>query len=91
LEGAQRIDPVSVRSELCEQLEHYYRSLINNKKSLDSNYESLLYQVGRSTVFLKPDGTQFSGSILGVSKSGALIVKEQGGRQHSFTIKEISY
>lgn len=91
LEGAQPVDPVSVRSEICTQLEHYYRSLHRDKTSLDSIYASLLYRLGKEIVFVRPNGTQFMGSIDGVSVSGALIVSAQGGRQHSYSIKEISY
>jgi BirA family biotin operon repressor/biotin-[acetyl-CoA-carboxylase] ligase len=90
LEGAERVDPSSVRSGLCGELENFYRSLQRNKESLDSIYEGLLYKAGTNTLFFRPDGTQFMGSILGVSNSGALVVRE-GRRQHIFNIKEISY
>lgn len=67
-----------------------YRTLSEGEENrIQADYHALLYRQGEPARFSLPDGTQFTGVIQNVRRSGELIVAHSDGRFAGYFFKEI--
>ena len=80
-----------ILEEVCRNLQLRYSSLKDgNYSEIDNSYESLLYHKDEEMEFRTADGP-LKGKIIGVNKSGQLIIEPAEGSNIEFSFKEIEF
>lgn len=80
-----------IQDEVCRNLQNWYEALIAEQYDIiDESYENRLYQSGIEAQYKTKEG-RISGTILGVNKSGQLILLCSSGEKRIFSFKEIEF
>lgn len=80
-----------VKNELCNELESKYLQLkAGQHLQLSEMYMKKLYQYEKWNLYQSAEGV-FTGKIIGVEKSGRLIIENENGSMKSYALKEIIF
>ena len=74
-------------ARLMERLEQLKKG---DRERLLADYHSRIYRLGVPALYTLPDGTQFTGTILGVGAGGELMIND-GTTTRSFLFREVSF
>ena len=78
-------------NSICQYINKYYSDLKAGMFSeIDEWYKLKLYKLNKDSTFVY-QGASFTGRILGVARSGELIVEKSTGEKRNFAFKEVSY
>ena len=82
------------RSEILELLGEAIQKQLESLQSgntleLKSTYEASLFRINKVSTFEDPNGFKFNGIILGVAKSGELLVEKEDESVQDFELKQI--
>jgi BirA family biotin operon repressor/biotin-[acetyl-CoA-carboxylase] ligase len=81
-----------VLAMLCAKLEKWYLRLKEHKTSMiDEAYLKHLFGMNAMIDFVRPDGSEFEGRVVGVTKSGQLMLELDNGWLREFDIKEVKF
>lgn len=90
IETAHVFDLKAIQKECFETLERYYISLRSgNMHRVERAYLAQLYAYREIRSYELPDGTRFEAKIMGITKTGQLILAWDGQEQH-FNVKEVA-
>lgn len=85
-------DRSEVLGRLLDALAVRYDALSDGEiGNLERDYHRRLYRAGEPARYSLPDGTEFTGTILGVGSGGELTVGHPDGSTHQYLFKEIEY
>ncbi len=91
LETGHETDTTILMSELCHFMENRYLKLKSgNLVPLQEDYLRHLYRYQTESLFQRPDGIVFKGTIIGISEIGELKI-ERKGTVEAFGLKEIKF
>ncbi len=91
LESGRTHDLDELVVDLCYRLEGRYLQLRRGEEAaIEAAYRQHLYRYGEKTVFRRPGGEVFSGSIAGVTQQGQLLI-ESAGQTQPFDLKTVAY
>ena len=85
------VDLSEIESELCQKVEFRYLQLKEGKiAEIEEAYLSILYRIGEESRFKTPDGTEFSGKIIGIGANGVLKIQTEQ-KILAFAFKEVGF
>jgi len=91
IETGQEAQLEEILHFFCKKLEiNYLKLKAGEYSSIQTQYQKNLFRCGISHSFKKPDGSIFTGRILGVNEFGKLVIESTQGKE-TFNFKEISY
>lgn len=92
MSAERKFDRAEVLENFIAAFRARYRSLSEgDANGVETDYHARLYRRGEPTVFSLPGGTQFTGIIQSVHRSGELIVTHPDGRRAGYFFKEIEF
>lgn len=79
-----------VLKDLCQELNHYYKILVDCKfEQIDNEYHKHLVNYNKWANFLEK-GRSFNAKVIGVNQQGELMLELKNGKIRNFELKEIT-
>lgn len=92
LEGEKRYDREEVLRTFYDCfMARYAQVEQGDGEAILQAYRALIYRLGKEQLFRLPDGEELTATIEGIESDGALRLRHEDGKSHSYHFKEIEF